>query len=292
MTSRPGKDELDKRLPGHAVSTVADTPVTQPSITNATSFDELELQQIVDPDMLSPRIPYPPGAIRLPDKVPALALRNDRLESVAKPNLHVRSRSLGSILAPWPSSPPRSPLPPVPPARATDCEETRSEAQRHPFAAERAVGPLFNVPTPKQHIYPETGTSPGSFISVSSTTDSHGSDLSADGDAFYTAPVSPASFTFSSKPMHVSEYGTRVGQLRQHGHTRQSSSTSTIRTPPVNPFFQRENAEEISTFSDSDEESDVLATPTDPLPARSKHKRTGSFFKIIDRLKYGADTRR
>lgn len=257
------------------------------SITNATSFDDLNLEDIVDPYMLSPRIPYPACA----GASPASASQTSRRSPPDKPSLHIRSRSLGSVLAPWPTSPPQSPLPPVPSTPSIDC---RPNPEGHKVRSANDTSSLLTITATTRDRRHLAGTSPASFLSVTSSTDSQSSVQSAEDDSsalFHTAPVSPASLTCSDS--HVAPPEAKTPRPRPYRHVRQSSSTSTIRTRIVNPLFRRGQSQDLdgfSAFSDSDEDSDQLATPTDTLP-RTRHKRTSSWFKIIDRLKYNSDAR-
>lgn len=258
------------------------------SITNATSFDDLDLEDIVDPYMLSPRIPYPTCA----GESPPPASQRSRRSPPDKPSLHIRSRSLGSVLAPWPTSPPQSPLPPVP---STPSIDSRPISERHKVGSTNGTSSLLTITATTSHRRQYAGTSPASFLSVTSSTDSQSSGQSAEDDSsalFHTAPVSPASLTCADS--HVAPPEAKTPRLRPYSHVRQSSSTSTIRTRIVNPLFRRGQSQDLdgfSAFSDSDEDSDQLATPTDPPPSRTRHKRTSSLFKIIDRLKHKSDAR-
>lgn len=262
------------------------------NVTTGISFDDLDLEDIVDPFLLSPRLPYPAST---PSLTPPTRSRRAR-QTHAKHGMHIRSRSLGSVLASWPTSPPHTELPPVPPSQLAAPEEPLVQSlpgpqQPHLHHQEKRMS-LLSVNIEIQHDMARTGVSPSSFLSTTdSNTDSSFSAPSEEDDsstAFHTAPVSPVSLCDPKKECVATNH---ASPHRPYKHMRQSSSTSTIRMRLVKPLFRRGGSGETDISSDSDEEGEALPTPTDTLPSKIRHKRGSSFFKIIDRLKYTPDSR-
>lgn len=248
-------------------------------ITHGTSFDDLDLQDIVDPFLLSPRLPYPSPSYQNPIS-PEVSLAYCRsVGNPSQPVLHLRSRSLGSVVTASPHTPPRIKLPPIP-IQGGGASEDNFDAGS--ILADSTLSPNGVISGEVTSSIPsDSGVTPTSFLSTGhSSTESRGSVTSEDdiSQKYHTAPASPVGVLDSSD---FAETRGKPSTLRLSGHRRQSSSTSTIRL-----FFKR-GLHPDSDNSDSETDSDVVATPTDPLPKPLRLKRRSSLFKVLDRLKSG-----
>lgn len=261
-----------------------------------TSFDDLDLEDIVDPFMLSPRIPYPPTSVKYLSEAQGARDRVRGRKNIAQSSAHARSRSLGTLTDTWPSLPPQAELPPIPLGR------NGSRDSQMPSVASRpdlkgGVGLLGKQyafmaatqyeATPSGVVKVSDAHLSTSFLSTRySTIESQSSEPSEDdaSQVFHTAPVSPAGKPDLPTP---STSAGEAAACRPYKHARQSSSTSTLRMRLAKPLFRRPHPHDADISSDSGEESEPLATPTDPISRHSRHKRGSSFFKVLDKLKSG-----
>lgn len=256
----------------------------------ATSFDDLDIGEIVDPMLLAPTLPYPPlAAQRL---VHTCTQSNDHANTqsiLPDTRLHSRSKSVGALAAALPRSPPLKKLPPIPSNGLTsefiipdgnhDASDLAQKSSTYRLSGDQFSRAETKPDSPKGvHGQMQLARTPESFLSMGESTLGCGSSATSEEEAsqsYHTAPVSPTSVHSAMVALRP-----RPIPVRPHRHTRQSSSTSTLKM-----FFKRGRTEDVDNASDSETDSDALPTPTDSAPRQFRHKRGASFFKVLDRLK-------
>lgn len=251
-------------------------------ITHATSFDDLDLGEIVDPVLLSPHLPYRTAPQQLTHTSISHSHRVKPLPTLPQTTLHVRSKSLGKIVTAVPGSPPRMGLPPVPTIDRAEVQgpfECSPASQLAETGETRGAsdGYFWNATTKLKSLEAQP---PASFLSLGESTIGSEGSVASEEDAsqmYHTAPVSPSSMRSGIAALKLQA---KPVPLRPSRHTRQSSSTSTLKM-----LFKRNPSQDMDNVSDSETDSDALPTPTDTMPRPFRHKRGSSFFKVLDRLR-------